>query len=271
MKLLVLMCFALSLVACDEGPAPSTGDDGPPVLGSNNKGDNPGEAGINIHAGDDEGMSSLDATGSSDDDSWSDDDWSDDDWSDDDWSDDADAGPSEEDAEEEVDPWAPARDINLHHVVFDESLKAPSYEYPYTGTGFSLGGTEFWQKWSGGENPTYSFLDGTEYGRRCMLASAKRFEAIMSNPTEALKNLKLDSNWSGSFFNWNDDYSQSDWGDGSSARLWAWRTTLIKWISQTNKDGSCYLPTQEMVNKLVTSCQSKADSSDGEIVGCKAP
>ena len=72
-----------------------------------------------------------------------------------------------------------------------------------------------------------------------------------------------------SFFNWNDDYSQSDWSDGQSARLWAWRTTLIKWISQTNKDGSCYLPTLEMVEALAENCQEKANNSDGEIVGCK--
>ncbi|MGB0590688.1 MAG: hypothetical protein ACPGU1_13500 [Myxococcota bacterium] len=276
MKLLVLLCFALSLVACDEGTTPSTGDDGPPVLSSGNKSDDDeydDEGWLNIHDDEPEITGDADATGSTDEDDWSDDGWSeDDDWSDDDdWSGEADAGPTDEDVVDEVDPWAPAKDVTLHRVVFDESLKAPSYEYPYTGTGFSLGGTEFWQKWSGGENPTYSFLNGTEYGRRCMLASAKRFEAIMAEPSEALKNLKLDSNWSGSFFNWNDDYSQSDWGDGSSARLWAWRTTLIKWISQTNKDGSCYLPTQEMVDKLVVSCQSKADSSNGEIVGCKAP
>jgi hypothetical protein len=276
MKLLVLLCFALSLVACDEGTTPSTSDNGPPVLSSNDKSDDDEydeEGSLNIHADEPGGV--ADATGSTDEGDWSDDDsGSDDEWTDDEWTDNADAGPSEEEAIEEIessDPWAPAKDITLHRVVFDESLTAPSYEYPYTGTGFGLGGTEFWQKWQGGENPTYSFTVGTEYGRRCMLASAKRFEAIMSNPSEAMKNLKLNSNWAGSFFNWNDDYSLSSWGDGSSARLWAWRTSLIKWISQTNKDGSCYLPTQEMVDTLVVSCQSKADSGGGEIVGCKAP
>ena len=268
MKLLVLLCFALSALACDSGTTPSTTDDGPPVL--NSKGDNPedfdyfddddwyeddesagADDAFNIHS--DEEAGTEDATGSTDE------------------VDMADAGPAEDEGVAEVDPWAPALDVTQHKVVFDESLKAPNYEYPSTGTGFNLGGTEFWQKWSGGENPTYSFSVGTEYGRRCMLASAKRFKAIMSEPSEALKNLKLSSNWSGSFFNWNDDYSLSDWGDGSSARLWAWRTTLIKWISQTNKDGSCYLPTLEMVEKMVVNCQSRADSNDGEIVGCKAP
>lgn len=264
MKLLVLLAFALSLTACDSERTTATTDDSPPVL--NSKGDNPEDF-----------------------DYFGDGDWDDDeDWSDDDESisglEDAaegavsadaessaeDAGPSDE-AVDEVDPWAPALDVTQHLVVFDEGLTAPNYEYPSTNTGFNLGGTEFWQKWAGGENPTYSFNDGTEYGRRCMLASAKRFQAIMREPSEALKDLKLSSNWSGSFFNWNDDYSLSDWGDGSSARLWAWRTTLVKWISQTNKDGSCYLPTLEMVETMVANCQSRADANDGEIVGCKAP
>lgn len=169
------------------------------------------------------------------------------------------------------DPFAMARDVTVHRVTFDEGVTADQYVRANPGTGFSLAGTEFWQKWAGGKNPTYSFGDGTDYGKRCMQASAIRFGAIMSDPPERLKSLKLDSNWSGSFFNWNDDYSQSDWGDGTSARLWAWRTTLIKWISQTAKDGSCFLPTLEMVETLAEKCLSKANSSDGEIVGCKAP
>jgi hypothetical protein len=101
-----------------------------------------------------------------------------------------------------------------------------------------------------------------------MLASAIRFEAIMSDPPSELVALKDNSNWRGSFFNWNDDYAQSDWGDGRSARLWAWRTGLIKWISQTNKDGSCYLPTLEMVQALASNCMSYSEQRDGEIQGC---
>ena len=265
MKLLIILGLALSLIGCDNANTDTSGENAPPVL--DNKGDNPGE---------------YDDFDYFDDEDWeSEDDWYEDEEaapedsseSVDDASEESesDAGPESGDTEEVEDPWAPALDVNLHRVVFDESLEAPNYQYPTPGTGFNLSGTEFWQKWPGGENPTYSFSVGTDYGRRCMLASAKRFEAIMSEPSDALKDLKLNSNWSGSFFNWNDDYSLSDWGDGSSARLWAWRTTLIKWISQTNKDGSCYLPTLEMVETMVENCQSKSDSYDGEIVGCKAP
>ncbi|MDP6942583.1 MAG: hypothetical protein QF464_00410, partial [Myxococcota bacterium] len=177
----------------------------------------------------------------------------------------------EETPEVEVDPYAMALDVTAHRVTFDEGVTADDYSTPYPGTGFSLSGHEFWQKWSGGKNPTYLFGEGSDYGKRCMVASAKRFEAIMSDPPQAIQDLKSGSNWGGSFFNWNDDYALSDWGDGTSARLWAWKTGLIKWISQTNRDGSCYLPTLEMVETLAEVCLERAAEAVGEIVGCKAP
>jgi hypothetical protein len=164
------------------------------------------------------------------------------------------------------DPFADARDVTKAHVAFPAGTAAPtSYQYPQ-GNGFSLGGTEFWQKWSGGHNPTYSFSEGTDAGRLCMQASAIRFEEIMKDPPAELVKLRDETNWSGSFFNWNDDYSKSDLGDGSAARLWAWRTSLIKWISQTKKDGSCLLPTRELVIKAATSCLARG----AEIQGCSA-
>mgnify|MGYP001316650264 CR=1 FL=1 len=169
-------------------------------------------------------------------------------------------------------PFAPALDINLHLVSFPEDLEAPNYDYPRVDSGFFLSGTEFWQKWPGGENPTYSYSEGSDYGRRCMYASALRFQALMENPPESMVQLRDESKWSGSFFNWNDDYgNEASWGDGSSARLWAWRTSLIKWISQTNQDGSCYLPTLDMLEILATDCKEEAEYSDGEIQGCRAP
>ena len=176
------------------------------------------------------------------------------------------------DGVEAEDPWALAKDVTAHLVVFPNSHKAPeAYQWPQAGhTGFSMGGTEFWQKWAGGESPTFSFSAGSDNGRRCMYASARRFEAIMAVVPENLVILKADSKWSGSFFNWNDDYSGDSWGDGTGARLWAWRTSLVKWISQTNNDGSCYLPTLKMVEDLAIDCLATAEGSDGEIQGCSA-
>jgi len=171
-----------------------------------------------------------------------------------------------------ADPYAEARDVTKLHVTFPDGTAAPtSYDYPEGGE-FNLGGTEFWQKWSGGHNPTYSFSEGTDAGRRCMQASAIRFEEIMKDPPADLVTLNADTNWSGSFFNWNDDYSEPTlFGDARGPRLWAWRTGLIKWISQTAKDGSCFLPTRDLVERAAKACLDTATrNANGEIQGCSA-
>ncbi len=165
-----------------------------------------------------------------------------------------------------VDDYAQARDVNVHAVTIGGD--ALPYAYPSVDSGFGLGGTEFWQKWSGGHNPTYSYGEGTEAGRKCMLASAIRFEAIMSDPPESMVRLREETNWSGRFFNWNDDFSMSPGQDARGAVLWAWRTGLIKWISQTGRDGTCYLPTLDIVERAASNCLS-ADGGDGEIQGCQ--
>lgn len=171
-------------------------------------------------------------------------------------------------AEPAADPWADARDPDLALVRLPEDLAAPeSYDYPDVDR-FALNGTEFWQRWSGGHSPTFSFSEGTEQGRRCMQASAIRFETIVGDPPEGLIELLEGSEWGGSFFNWNDDYTRGT-SDGTGARLWAWRTGLVKWISQTNRDGSCYLPTRAMVDRLIESCLATAESTGGEIQGCR--
>jgi hypothetical protein len=165
-----------------------------------------------------------------------------------------------------VDIYADARDVTKHVVTFPPGTPTPtSYQYP-SAQDFRLSGTEFWQKWSGGHNPTYSFYEGTDAGRLCMQASAIRFTEIMKDPPEELVSLMTETNWSGSFFNWNDDYSQATYGDGSGARLWAWRTSLIKWISQTKRDGTCLLPTRDLVIRAATACLARG----AEIQGCSA-
>jgi hypothetical protein len=89
----------------------------------------------------------------------------------------------------------------------------------------------------------------------------------MKEPPAELVKLDADTNWSGSFFNWNDDFSAPEaYGSASGPRLWAWRTGLIKWISQTGKDGTCFLPTRELVIKAATVCLERG----AEIQGCQA-
>lgn len=171
---------------------------------------------------------------------------------------------------EPEDPFAPALDVNAGAIFIDPSVPAPDYERASVDN-FGLGGTEFWQRWPGGASPTFSYSEGTELGRKCMYASARRFQAIMENPPESIVELKENSNWSGRFFNWNDDYSHEDAsGSPRGAVLWAWRTGLVKWISQTGADGTCYLPTLGMVERAASNCLAEAERSDGEIEGCQA-
>ncbi len=169
-----------------------------------------------------------------------------------------------------VDAYADARDVTKALVVFPAGTPAPtSYDSP-DGGAFYLSGTEFWQKWTGGKNPTYNFSEGTDAGRRCMQASAIRFEAIMKDAPAELAKLDADTNWGGSFYNWNDDFSGPDaYGDGTGARLWAWRTSLIKFISQTKRDGSCLLPTRDMVVRQAKACLETGAATMGEIQGCQ--
>ncbi len=167
-------------------------------------------------------------------------------------------------------PWKEVYDLELGQVRLPDDLEAPS-QYPRPSVSdVGLGGTEFWQKWSGGENPTFNYSLGSDYGRRCMVAAALRFQLIMIDPPESILELKANTNWGGSFFNWVDDFGgPNPWGSASGAKLWAWRTGLIKWISQASADGTCYLPTYSQVEGLAAECLARAAYNGGEIQGCR--
>jgi hypothetical protein len=175
-------------------------------------------------------------------------------------------------------------DIEEAKVVFPASVKAPKcgaggFRSPQ---GPALYGVDWFQKWPGGVNADHSWDNGTEFGKRCMVASVARFEAIMKDaPEELLALNKNYSSWSGGFYNWVDDYSgksadgQEASGDARAPRLWAWRTGLTKWIAQTAKDGSCLLPTRTMVVEYVANCSRQLSEDPenpgklkGEMQGC---
>ena len=162
-----------------------------------------------------------------------------------------------------------AADVTKGVIVIADDVPVPSYQRARGDHGFSLGGTEFWQKWSGGHNPTYSYGDGTEAGRKCMQASAIRFQALMADLPATYVYARENTNWGGSHFNWNDDYSHEDAsGSPRGATLWAWRTGLMKFISQTGKNGKCYLVTRAQVEAAGMVCAIRAEGADGETKGC---
>lgn len=163
--------------------------------------------------------------------------------------------------------------VDEEHVTLDRRYKAPS-KSPSSGArgpSASLYGVDWFQQWPGGASADHDWSKGTEIGKRCMWAAVLRFEAIMKDPPPELKEFVAEySRWSGNFYNWVDDYSEpSARGDASGARLWAWRTGLSKWISAAAKDGTCYLPTRQMVIDYAAACKAHAANNDGEMQGCQ--
>lgn len=167
-----------------------------------------------------------------------------------------------------------AADVEADHIVFPAGTEAPKgspssgYRSP---KGPSLYGVDWFQKWPGGVSADHDWSKGTEIGKRCMWAANLRFEAIMKNPpAELVAFLAEYTKWSGSFYNWVNDYSKPESsGDARAPSLWSWRTGLSKWISEAAKDGSCYLPTRSMVVKYVATCKAYAAEHNSEMQGCE--
>lgn len=159
--------------------------------------------------------------------------------------------------------------IEQEHVTINAAA-TPAYEDLFPGvTQFNMNGWEWWQQWPGGFGPTFEYEEATPAGIVCSVAAALRFAAVMHTPPEGIVRLLNETTWEGRFFNWNDDYSMpSSSGDGTGSELWAWRDYLIKWISQTNRDGTCYLPTYSMLESAAASCLAVANDAAGSIEGC---
>ncbi len=165
-------------------------------------------------------------------------------------------------------------DVEVSQVKFVRREKSP-VKSPSSGyrspAGPSLYGVDWFQKWPGGVSADHNWDNGTEIGKRCMWAATLRFEAIMKEPPAELKAFLSEyGRWSGSFYNWVDDYSKPEsFGNASSASLWAWRTGLSKWITGAAKDGTCFLPTKKMVVEYVKACKTHQASNNGEMEGCR--
>ncbi len=180
-------------------------------------------------------------------------------------------------------PWALARDVHSMHVEFTDATPIPdSYSRPEGVSPVSLSSPEWWQRWSGGATQSFTWSEGTDYGKRCGQASAIRLQAIFEyeetdaegNVTrpgqEAFDNLRENSGWGGTMYNWTEDVSEGGWASFSPATMWAWRTSAVKFINVVHPDGSCDLPTLELVQDFSATCLAQAERDDGAIQGCRA-
>jgi hypothetical protein len=171
------------------------------------------------------------------------------------------------------DPWAPAKDITRMRVTFDDRTPIPESFTRADGISpLSLSSPEWWQRWSGGATQSFSWDAGTDYGKRCGQASAIRLQAIWeSDEGRAAFTALLDgSGWGGTMYNWTEDVSQGGHPVFSPATMWAWRTGAVKWINVVHPDGSCDLPTLDLVQRFSETCLAQAARDDGAIQGCRA-
>lgn len=130
----------------------------------------------------------------------------------------------------------------------DESLPASLYV-----NGYSFSGFEYWPYKH--ENPypdhiQWGFSAGSDPARLCMAEATRSLAKILENPPRSLVQLK-EKHGISSFFNWNNDYTDAP-GDGIGyhRRLWLYNGRLIKWISETNGDGSCRIPSSRDLDRF---------------------
>lgn len=142
--------------------------------------------------------------------------------------------------------------------------------------GFSLGGYEYWPFKE--EQPIYpdkvkwGYNSGSEPAKKCMAAAKTALIEILKNPPAELLELKRKTGIS-SFFQWNNDYTgaASNAMQSSGMRvLWLYNGRLMKWISETNKDGTCLIPERKDLRALARDCLSQLPVASGQTLYCNA-
>jgi hypothetical protein len=134
--------------------------------------------------------------------------------------------------------------------------------------GFSFGGCEYWPYAVSASPYPDHIVWGCTPGsspeaRKCMAAGMRRLAVILADPPPELVKLKEKYGIS-SFFNWNDDYYGAPEGRQGNERIWLYQGRLIKWMSATNRDGSCKLPQKKDLVDFSKRCLE----GDAEHPGC---
>lgn len=156
----------------------------------------------------------------------------------------------------------------------DIQSEAPGIELDANGmpknrsmNGFSFGGCEYWPYAVSASPYPNHIVWGCSPGsspeaQKCMAASMRRLAVILENPPEQLKKVKEKYRIS-SFFNWNNDYYGAPEGRSGSERIWLYNGSLIKWMSATNRDGTCKLPEKADLIRFLDRCLEGDDTRPG--------
>ncbi len=134
--------------------------------------------------------------------------------------------------------------------------------------GFSFSGCEYWPYAVSASPYPDHIVWGCEPGSspeaaKCMAAGMRRLAVILKDPPPQLKKVKEKYGIS-SFFNWNNDYYHAPEGRSGSERIWLYNGRLIKWMSATNRDGTCKLPEKSDLVEFLDRCLE----GDADRPGC---
>jgi hypothetical protein len=153
--------------------------------------------------------------------------------------------------------------------------EAPGIELDATGmpvqksmNGFSFSGCEYWPYAVSASPYPEHIVWGCNPGsspeaQSCMAAGMRRLAVILKDPPPELLKVKEKYGIS-SFFNWNNDYFGAPEERSGSERIWLYQGRLIKWMSATNRDGTCKLPEKSDLVKFLNRCLE----GDADHPGC---
>ena len=103
----------------------------------------------------------------------------------------------------------------------------------------------------------WTYKDASAQAKACLAASRARLVDILTNdPPQELLDFQSRTKVS-AFYNWNNDYTlakKNQMASKSYQRMWLFEGRLMKWISETNQDGSCMLPTREALIAFAKAC-----------------
>jgi len=124
--------------------------------------------------------------------------------------------------------------------------------------GFYIGGYEYWpykeQQPLYPEKIQWGFSSGSDPARLCMAEATRSLAKILQDPPQSLLDLR-DKHGISSFFNWNNDYTGAERdGMASHRKLWLYNQRLIKWISETNRNGLCLIPSKADLDRFAKAC-----------------
>ena len=130
--------------------------------------------------------------------------------------------------------------------------------------GFLLVDFEYWPYKDG--PPSYpddigwTFGSGSEPAEACMAEAYEDLVQILQDPPQELIDLREEKDVY-AFYIWNNDYTgapENGVAPEKYRHLWLYTTQnggyLIKWISETNNDGTCILPTRDDLIAFATGC-----------------